>query len=95
MEKKSLLQAVRKGIEDTRNGETSQIRRIAKEPEFFIDKVNKISDEHLKVLDELETWDDAKFMQKWDEYILDSGAGAYKFLADMLAIDKETNLNEK
>lgn len=89
MEKRKLLDAVRKGINDTRNGEIAQIRRIAKDPKFFTDKVDKISDEHLSVLDEIEKWSDAEFVERWDEYILNSGAGAYAFLKDMLALHTE------
>lgn len=89
MDKTKLLEAVRKGITDVHNGEISQIKRIAKDPDTFIKKVESISDEHLATLDELEKWTDEKFAEKWDEYIIASGAGAYNFLAEILAIDKE------
>jgi DNA-dependent RNA polymerase auxiliary subunit epsilon len=89
MEKRQLLDAVRKGINDTRNGEISQLRRIAKDPEFFVEKVNKISDEHLKTLERLDEWTDELFAERWDEYILDSGAGVFNFLSDMLSLHTE------
>lgn len=95
MEKRQLLDAVRKGINDTRNGEISQIRRIAKDPKFFTDKVDKISDEHLKTLDELEKWSDAEFAERWDEYILNSGAGTFGFLKDMLDLYSEPKNEDK
>lgn len=94
MDKTQLLEAVRKGINESRAGEIAQIRKIAKDPKFFTDKADAISDSHLQVIDELEKWSDEKFAEKWNQYMLDAGAGTFKFLADMLELDKAAEAKE-
>ena len=52
-------------------------------------EVDSIEKEHLATIDELATWPAEKFEEKWNEFILASGAGPYAFLSQILKKDKK------